>query len=73
MVARGGNAPPYAECESAALLLSYRAIEGKVAPAPGYAPGFSDRKSDVLLLHHAGKESVATGVMAEWSSGVMEH
>jgi hypothetical protein len=27
-----------------------------VAPAPGYAPGFSDRKSDVLLLHHAGKK-----------------
>ena len=55
MVARGGNAPPSAGCGPAALLLSYRAIE-KMAPAPGYAPGFSDRKSDVLLLHHAGKE-----------------
>ena len=31
---------------------------GKMAPAPGYAPGFSDRKSDVLRLHHAGKEIV---------------
>lgn len=40
VVARGGNAPPYAECESAALLLSYRAVEENV-PAPGYAPGFS--------------------------------
>lgn len=37
MVARRGNAPRYAGCEPAALLLSYQAMRKKV-PAPGYAP-----------------------------------
>lgn len=69
MVARNGNAPLSSGCEPAALLLSYQAWKGwnfrKVAPAPGDAPGFSDRKSDVLLLHHAG---LGKGKRRNWRS-----